>query len=126
MKIERAQIRSGKRVYGEFAGKTVRDGLYLPFSFTPEDWLLFRRQLNENNTGGDKRLPLEERWSAKNFTLDKIFKHDNIDIDKTVNMKHYYSLDSWDSLRDYYRSDLVIRKMTKTMSKPFFLRKEEI
>ena len=126
MKAERAQIRAGKRVYGEYAGKTVRDGLYLPFSFTPEDWLLFRRQLNKNNTGGDKRLPLEERWSAKNFTLDKIFKHDNIDIDKTVNIKHYYSLDSWDSLRDYYRSDLVIRKMTKTMSKPFFLRKEEI
>jgi hypothetical protein len=126
MKQARGDIRSGKRVYAEYEGKTVRDGLYLPFSFTPEDWLEFRRQINENNTGGNKDLPIEERWSAKHFTLDKIFKHDNIEIEKTVNIPQYFTLDSWDELREYYRSDLYIRKMTKTMSKPFFLRKDQI
>lgn len=126
LKQARTDIRSGKKVYASFEGKTVRDGLYLPFNFTPEDWLLFRRQINENNTGGNKNIPLEERWSAKNFTLDKIFYHDKIDIDKKVEVQQYYSLDSWEELKEFYRSDLTIRKMTNTMNKPFFLRKDEI
>ena len=118
MNKARGEIRAGKKIYGECKGKTVRDGLYLPFSFTPEDWLLFRRQLNENNTGGDKNLPIHERWSAKNFTLDKIFKHDNISIDKKITIGNYHALDSWDELRDFYKSDTKIHKMSKNMNKP--------
>jgi hypothetical protein len=115
----RGEIRAGKKVYGEYNGKTVRDGLYLPFSFTPEDWLLFRRQLNENNTGGDKSLPIQERWSAKHFTLDKIFNHDKIDIDKKVEIKSYHTLDSWEELKSFYESETKIHKMSKKMNKPF-------
>ena len=115
----RGEIRAGNKIYGEYSGKTVRDGLYLPFSFTPEDWLLFRRQLNENNTGGDKNLPIHERWSAKHFTLDKIFKHDTISIDKKVTIENYHALDSWDELRDFYKSDTKIHKMSKNMNKPY-------
>ena len=125
MNSYRGDIRAGKRVYGEFEGKTVRDNMYLPFSFTPEDWLEFRRQLNENNTGGDKSLPIEERWSAKHFTLDKIFKHDTIDIDKKVEIKDFYTLDSWDELKEFYKSDMKIHKMSKNMNKPYFIRKED-
>ena len=115
----RATIRSGKSCYASHQGETVRDNLYLPFSFTPEDWLHFRRGVNEANTGGDKSLSLEERWSAKNFSLDKIFKNDNIDIDEQIEIEEYYNLDSWDNLREFYKSDLKIRKMPKTMNKPY-------
>ena len=125
IKKHRAAIRKGHRVYASYEGKTVRDGLYLPFSFTPEDWIEFRRQINENNTGGNKKLPLKERWSAKHFTLDKIFYHDNINVESEIKTEQYYNLDSWDSLRDFYSSGLEIRKMTKTMCKPFHLKKVE-
>ena len=121
MKQQRTAIRSGKRVYGSYEGKTVRDGLYLPFSFTPDDWKELKWQLNQNNSGGSKSLSLEERWSAKNFTLDKIFKHDKITIDKKVEIEQYYDIDSWDSLREYYSSSLNITKMSDTMCKPFFI-----
>ena len=119
LKSVRADIRAGKRVYGSFEGKTVRDNLYLPFSFTPEDWLEFRRGINEKNTGGNKEIPLAERWSAKNFTLDKIFNHDKITVDKKFEIQEYYNLDSWEELRRFYRSDLKLRKMPKTMNKPY-------
>ena len=121
MKQQRTAIRSGKRVYGSYEGKTVRDGLYLPFSFTPDDWKELKWQLNQNNSGGSKSLSLKERWSAKNFTLDKIFKHDKITIDKKVEIEQYYDIDSWDSLREYYSSSLNITKMSDTMCKPFFI-----
>lgn len=117
----RARIRAGKKLYASYGGKTVRDGLYLPFSFTPEDWILFRRQMNELNSGGDSNLPFEERWSAKNFTLDKIFKHDNIDIEENLIMEKYFSLDSWDSLKDFYTSGLNFKGMSKNMRKPYFI-----
>lgn len=119
MKAIRADIRAGQSCYGSYQGQTVADNLYLPFSFTPEDWLEFRRKINDENTGGNKKIPLSERWSAKNFTLDKIFKNDKIVIDKKLEIDKYYDLDSWDSLREYYRSDLTIKKMPKTMAKPF-------
>ena len=121
MKEQRANIRAGKKVYGSHKGKSVRDGLYLPFSFTPEDWLLFRRQLNESNTGGDKNLPIEERWSARHFTLDKIFKHDKIDVQEMIEIEKYYTLDSWDSLRSFYASNLTFKGMSKNMRKPYFI-----
>jgi hypothetical protein len=119
LKSIRADIRAGKRCYGSYQDKTVRDNLYLPFSFTPEDWLEFRRQINKENTGGNRQIPIAERWSAKNFTLDKIFKNDKIVVDKKVEIDEYHDLDSWDSLRNYYKSDMKIRKMPKTMAKPF-------
>ena len=121
----RSDVRSGKKVYASFKGMSVRDGLYLPFSFTPECWLLFRRQLNEKNTGGDKSLPFEERWSAKNFTLDKIFKHDNIAIDQKVDLHFYHDLDSWDSLQKFYSSSKKLKTIPDSMMKPYFLRKDE-
>jgi len=120
LKSIRADVRAGKRVYGSHNGKTVRDNLYLPFSFTPEDWLEFRRRINEENTGGNKSLPIAERWSAKNFTLDKIFNHDKIVIDSKFEIDEYYNLDSWDELKNFYKSELKLRKMPKTMVKPYY------
>lgn len=126
LKKHRSDIKSGKKVYASFEGATVREGLYLPFSFTPECWLSFRRQLNQNNTGGDKRIPLKERWSAKNFTLDKIFKHDNIVVDKKVNLEFYYDLDCWDNLNAFYASGKSLKSVPPSMIKPYFIRKEEL
>lgn len=121
LKDVRSDIRAGKSYYGSYQGKTVRDNLYLPFSFTPEDWLAFRTGINENNTGGDKNLSIADRWSAKNFTLDKIFNNDIIVIDKKIEIEEYYTLDSWSDLKEYYKSDLEVKKMPKSMAKPFVL-----
>ena len=125
LKKYRSEIKAGQKVYATFKEKSVREGLYLPFSFTPDCWLSIRRQLNESNTGGDRNLPIKERWSAKNFTLDKIFKHDNIVVDKKVNLEFYYDLDSWDNLSTFYQSGEKLKKFPSSMIKPYFLRKEE-
>jgi len=88
--------------YFSYNNFTVRDNKYLGFTLFPEEWKKNRDFTRNQCTGADKSIPFRERWSSKNFTLDKIFNNDIILIDKKVEVESYYSLDSWDSLREYY------------------------
>ncbi len=124
IKDYREDVRSGKRCYGVYQGKTVRDNMYLPFSFLPEDWIILKKSLEDMNSGGSRNLPLSERWSARNFTLDKIFKNDNIEIEKEMKVQEYYDLDSWQQLREFYSSNLVLKSIPKSVAKPHFINLE--
>jgi len=60
------------------------------------------------------RIPIEERWSARFFELDKVFKHVNIDGANTLKVPWYYKIDSWEGLCNFFRS-----KECKTLDKPY-------
>jgi hypothetical protein len=120
----RDAIRGPESFFLEYEGKTVRDNMFLAFTFFPEDWPKFKWNIKNQCTGGNKNKPFEERWSSRHFTLDKIFNLDIIDIDKSVEIEKYYSLDSWDSLKEYYKSDLKIPRPTKQFMKPYIFNKE--
>ena len=120
----RAIIRGPDSFYLCHDKKTVRENKYLGFTFNPEDWLLIKRSIREQCTGGDKNIPFKERWSSRNFTLDKIFNVDIIDVNKTVEIDDYFDLESWNSLSEYYSSGLEIPRPTKQFMKPYFLRKD--
>jgi len=113
-------ISSQDSFYMGYKNKTVRDGLYLPFTFNPEDWIKFKNLVKNQCTGGNKKIPIHERWSSKNFKLDKIFNCDNIEVCNIEEVEEYYSLDSWDSLKRYYQSDLSLRQPSKKIIKPFY------
>jgi len=94
--------------------KTVRDGLYLGFCFSPEEFKAYRRHLRESATGAYEKapkgqfpsdiLPLEERYSARYFSLDKVFGiGDNSGVN-IVKIPDYFNIDSWEGLRDYLGS----------------------
>ncbi len=80
----RDDIRGPKSFFFSYEGKTVRDGLYLGFTFFPEDWPKFKHHIKRQCTGGNREIPFQERWSSRHFTLDKIFDIDVISIDKKV------------------------------------------
>ncbi len=125
VKKHRAEIRGSKSFFLSHQGKTVRDGEYLGFTFFPEDWILFKKNIKLNCTGGDKFLPIQERWSSKNFKLDKIFNLDIISIDKKLEVEQYYSLESWEQLLQFYKSELKIPRPSKQFMKPYFLRRKD-
>jgi hypothetical protein len=52
-----------------------------------------------------EKLPLEERWSARYFSLDKVFKPVIIDIENKVEVPWYHNIDSWDGYCNYLGSD---------------------
>jgi|AntAceMinimDraft_5_1070358.scaffolds.fasta_scaffold14106_5 hypothetical protein len=109
----RSLISSQKRFFIRWNGKTVADGEYLGFTFDAQDFVRFRRIIREgtgirkpgsNFEEGFENLPLEERYSARYFTLDKVFGGVILDDANIGPMEWYYNIGDWDSYCDYLGS----------------------
>ena len=119
----RDAIRGPKSFFLSHEGKTVRENLYLGFTFFPKDWPKFKHHIKQQCTGGDRSIPVEKRWSSRYLSLDKIFNLDILPVDKKVEVSQYYSLGSWDSLQQYYASNIKIPRPTKQFMKPYYHRR---
>lgn len=116
-------IRGGDSFFFSFHGKTARDNFYLGFTFNPGDWPKFKHHVKNQCTGGSRNISASERWSSRHFSLDKIFNVDVISIDKVMEIPEYYSLETWDSLQQYYASKIKIPRPTKQFMKPYYHRR---
>ena len=123
VKSHRDAIRGPESFFLEHDDKTARDGKYLSFTFFPEDWPKFKHHIKDQCTGGSRDMPIQERWSSRHFSLDKIFNIDVISIDKKVEVPEYYDLDTWDNLQAYYRSEMKIPRPTRQFMKPYYHRR---
>jgi len=108
-----------KKFYISHKGKTVRDGEYLSFTFDVEDWKKFRRTIREGtgryepgsyfdkeeNTVKGEKLPLDERYSAKYFSLEKVFGQIDIDEQTIVETERYFNIDNWEGYAEYMGSE---------------------
>jgi hypothetical protein len=109
-------ISSKKQFHVSYNGKTIKDNEYLGFTFDGEDFKKCRRTVRQESTGefygyNTERIPIEKRWSARHFTLDKIFKSVNMEESENLDASWYYNIDSWENLKKYFNSD-------KTLDKP--------
>ncbi len=119
----RNMIRGTESFFLSREGNTVRDNLYLGFTFFPNDWPKFKHHIKNQCSGGSRSIPASERWSSRHFTLDKIFDIDIISVDRKVEVSEYYDLDTWDSLQAYYRSEMKIPRPTRQFMKPYYHRR---
>ena len=117
----RALIRGKESVFLTYDELTVKDNLYLAFTLFPEQWAKIKHHIKRSCTGGSKLLPPAERWSSKDFTLDKIFNNDIMVIDKKIEITEYYDMSSWQNLQKYYSSNMKIPRPTKKFMKPYRL-----
>ena len=124
VKKYRSAIRGRESFYLSHSGKTVRDNEYLGFTFNPEDWLKFKRNVKSQCSGGSQSLPLHQRWSSKNFSLDRIFEVEQVKLEKVVEIGDYYSLLSWENIKNYYKSDIRIPRPSKMFMKPYIYHRE--
>ena len=98
----RRNISNKNNFYTSYNDKTIKDGHYLSFTFSGEDFKRFRRELREEATtclvkGTMKKLPVEERYSARYFSLDKVFKSAIIeDTDTVVELDWFYNIGCWE------------------------------
>ena len=119
----RALISSEDNFFFCYNGKTVKDGEYLGFSFGPEDFIECRKALRRESTktwkhSGDQipteKLPVEKRWSARYFSLDKVLKPVILEEANVKRLKWFYDLSSWESYTNFF-----ISKESKTIKRPY-------
>lgn len=113
-----------------YNNKTVKDNLPLPFTMTGEDFIQCRRKVNKETTRGflpplegelapSRKLPLEQRWSARSFDFSRVF--DKVDNTGAVNIEldWHYDISTWEEYRKFLGSDHVIKKPYKGLTGPF-------
>ena len=109
LRQHRKEVRRGS-FFLSHKGKTVREGEYLGFTFNSDDFVRYRKVLR---TGTGRRsdfykkenLPIHERWSARFFTLDKVFESAKIEESTVAELNWYYSVDSWERYCYYLGSE---------------------
>ena len=107
----------------------IKDNVPLACTMTGEDFKLCRRAINKKTTREylpplphqqypSKKLPLHERWSARNFNLKQVLS--NITEDKAVyyDLPWYYDISSWQGYVNYMGSQNKIKKPIDALTKP--------
>jgi len=118
-----------KNFFLTFDGKTVKNNLPLSFTMFGDDYLNCRRDVNAKttkefyNTAPDeqypsKKLPLEERWSARNFEFSDVFNKLCADEAHNYNPEYFFNASTWSGYNDYMSSDFILKTpyymLTKT------------
>lgn len=100
--------------------KTIKDGLPISFSMRGKDFIACRQHVNQLTTktyaplekGGTyedlQKLPLQERWSARRFTLDTVFEKIKEQDAHYNELDWYYDLSDWAGYRAYLGSKNVL------------------
>lgn len=118
----RKDISSRRDFFLSHQDKTVRDGEYLGFTFDEGGYFRYRDTVRQEGTGirvpgqvgiPTESLPLEERWSARFFSLDKVFKSARLDGAKKVDLPWYQKIDSWEKYCGYAGS-----QWSRSLSRP--------
>ena len=111
-------------------GKTVKNNEHLSFTMFGEDFKKCRRSVNKKTTRGylrpgpdevipSKKLPIEERWSARFFNFEDVFE----EIDETnaskVEVEWYYDISNWEGYKGFLASEHTIEKPYKGLTGPY-------
>ena len=114
MREHRKAISSDQNFCASYGGKTIKDGLMLPFTFGSGDWKRARDNFKE--LAKEHYFKRKERGKIKyDFSLDKIFK--SYIIDNTCELEKFSQIDSWNDYQEYNQSEL-----SHEMKRPKFLR----
>ena len=110
-------------------GKTVKNNKPLAFTFTGEDFKQCRRSVNKKTTREylppspgqqypTKKMPLHERWSARQFDFQTIFKKVSEKNATKIDLDWYHDISSWSGYRNFLASDFSIDKPPDYLTKP--------
>ena len=112
----RKDISSTKPFYLSYKDKTIADGEYLGFTFDGKDFVRYRRVIRKEGTGmwdgselvdnkfATKKLPVKKRYSARFFSLDKIFRSAILEDAVVSELPWYHNIDSWENYCNFIGS----------------------
>ena len=108
---------------------TVMDNQLLSFTMLNDDFINCRRYVNRTTTKEfynteegeqypSKRLPLEERWSARGFSLEQVFSELNVRNATYYSPAWYYNISSWQGYQEYMSSEKLFKKPHELLTRP--------
>jgi len=118
-----------KNFFVKYNGKTVKNNMPLSFTMFGDDYLNCRRDVNSKTTKSfyntedgekypSKMLPLEKRWSAKNFSFSDVFEQLSTSDIYEFATTDFYDVSSWSGYCRYMGSEFVLEipyyMLTKT------------
>ena len=113
----------------KFQSHTVKNNLPLSFTMFGDDYINCRRDVNSKttkefyNTVGDekyptKRLPLNERWSAKSFDFSQVFEKLCVDDVHSYTPEYFFDASTWAGYHQYMNSNFLLETPYYMLTKP--------
>jgi hypothetical protein len=107
----------------------IKNNLPISFTITGEDFKLCRRTVNQKTTREylppspgqqypSQKLPLQERWSARYFTLEDVFEAVDDKNAHKVELDWHYDISNWSGYRNFLSSDNIINTPEEGLTKP--------
>ena len=103
----------------------MKDNLYTSFTFGKDEFLEFRRVIRTGTgrwrSGVDYKeydaLPIEERWSARFFELEKVFAPFDTVRAQEIPVETFYNIGSWKEYKQFMADNVEneIKRPTKTI-----------
>lgn len=125
LREHRKLISSSDNFYLSHNGKTMKDGLYSSFTFGKEEFMAFRRVIRTGTgrfrPGSDWRehdtLPIEERWSARFFPIEKVFEPFDLQKANEIKVDNFWNISSWQEYKQFISDNVEkeIKRPTKTI-----------
>ena len=118
LRAQRLKISSKENFYVTSKNMSAQDDYYCSFTFGVPEFIEYRRNVRKKGTGMyttevlDKRgiprstLPIEERYSARFFSLRDVFTNFNITQENSFEPSAFNNVGSWDQYRTFMASDL--------------------
>ena len=108
---------------------TVKDGKYLSFTMKGDDFKECRNHINKTTTREflpplpdqkypSQKLPVNERWSARSFSLEQILSPLSTEASHCVDISWHYDISTWDGYAKYIGSENKIKTPKKELTLP--------
>ena len=109
LREHRKKISSEKSFCLVYDDKSVCEGEYLSFTMGEKEFFMIRDEIRKKGTGlykgyHDEKLPIEERYSARYFSLKDVFSVLSFDEASKIIPEWYYPIDSWNRYCEYLSS----------------------
>tara|TARA_B100001123_G_scaffold229685_1_gene258356 strand:- start:5567 stop:6370 length:804 start_codon:yes stop_codon:yes gene_type:complete len=131
----RTQLSSHTKSFIRHDGLTVKEDLSLPFTFDWEDVKAIDTNIRKTSTGKYKqigeyvpsnesawleRLPVSERYSAKNFKLSEVFRPLDTKDACFFDTEWYNSISTWDEYKAFLGRGFKFRKPKEMTNEKLF------
>ena len=119
----RRDISTKKNFYTMYQGKTIQDNIFTSFTFGKEEFIQYRKNVRKGtgqykgDYGSMKKLPIEERWSARFFEPKDVFKDLSLSTANILQVNNFFNITTWKEYRNYVSSEYagVIEKPPKDL-----------